>query len=261
MHGMHACKKASSPGLDLQFCPVQGARSLGCSFQKPEVGPFAASLGRINVFVAGISMNLQQRNNIHVQGDGKQTIIFAHGFGCDQNMWRFMAPRFADRFRVVTLDLVGAGGSDLRAYDRSKYESLQGYADDLIEIACEYGIGPVQFVGHSVSAIMGVPDRPELGAELTASFCRTDPEIAKQFAKVTFMSDNRKDLANFRTPTLIIQSSDDLIAPVAVGEYMHRALPHSMLRVVTNIGHCPHLSAPSESSAAMDEFLATLAQS
>jgi sigma-B regulation protein RsbQ len=268
-------------------------------------------------------MNLQQRNNIHVQGDGKQTMIFAHGFGCDQNMWRFMAPRFADRFRVVTLDLVGAGGSDLRAYDRSKYESLQGYAEDLIEIASEYGIGPVQFVGHSVSAMIGmladlkapgtfaahmmigpspcyinegttsVASRkktsipcstrwratilagratwrqrswacltgPNFGAELTASFCRTDPEIAKQFAKVTFMSDNRKDLANFRTPTLIIQSSDDLIAPMAVGEYMHRALPHSMLRVVTNIGHCPHLSAPSESCDAMDEFLATLAQS
>jgi sigma-B regulation protein RsbQ len=322
MRGMPARKRVA-PGWTSSSAQFKGPEVLAALSKKLEVGAFAASLGRMNVFVAGISMNLQQRNNIHVQGDGKQTIIFAHGFGCDQNMWRFMAPRFADRFRVVTLDLVGAGGSDLRAYDRSKYESLQGYADDLIEIACEYGIGPVQFVGHSVSAmigmladlkapstfashmmigpspcyinegdyvggftqedidslldtlesnylgwasnmapaIMGVPDRPEFGAELTASFCRTDPEIAKQFAKVTFMSDNRKDLANFRTPTLIIQSSDDLIAPMAVGEYMHRALPHSMLRVVTNIGHCPHLSAPSESSAAMDEFLATLAQS
>jgi sigma-B regulation protein RsbQ len=265
-------------------------------------------------------MNLQQRNNIHVQGDGKQTMIFAHGFGCDQNMWRFMAPRFSDRFRVVTLDLVGAGGSDLSAYDRSKYSSLQGYSDDLIEIALEFASGPVLFVGHSVSAmigmladlkapgtfaahmmigpspcyinhddyvggftqedidslldtlesnylgwassmapaIMGVPEQPELGAELTASFCRTDPEIAKQFAKVTFMSDNRNDLANLRTPTLIIQSSDDLIAPVAVGEYMHRTLPNSMLRVVPNTGHCPHLSAPSASCDAIEEFLGVL---
>jgi sigma-B regulation protein RsbQ len=267
-------------------------------------------------------MNLQQRNNIHVQGDGEQTMLFAHGFGCDQNMWRFMAPRFADRYRVVTLDLVGAGGSDLSAYDRSKYSTLQGYSEDLIEIAREFSNGPVLFVGHSVSAmigmladlkapgtfaahvmigpspcyindgdyvggfthedidslldtlesnylgwassmapaIMGVPEQPELGAELTASFCRTDPEIAKQFAKVTFMSDNRKDLANLRTPTLIVQSSDDLIAPVAVGEYMHRALPNSMLRVVANTGHCPHLSAPSASCDAIEEFLGLLAK-
>jgi sigma-B regulation protein RsbQ len=104
-------------------------------------------------------------------------------------------------------------------------------------------------------AIMGVPDRPELGEELTASFCRTDPDIAKHFARTTFLSDNRKDVARLQTPTLVVQSSEDLIAPVSVGEYMQRTLPHGTLRVVENIGHCPHLSAPDASIDAIEEFL------
>ncbi len=247
-------------------------------------------------------------------------MVFAHGFGCDQNMWRFMAPKFAERFRVVTFDLVGAGESDLAAYDKTKYSELQGYADDVLEIVDEFASGPVLFVGHSVSAmigmladlkapgtfaahmmigpspcyindgdyvggftredidslldtlesnylgwasnmapaIMGVPERPELGAELTASFCRTDPDIAKQFAQVTFLSDNRRDVARLQTPTLVIQSSDDLIAPLAVGNYMQRTLPKGTLRVVTNTGHCPHLSAPGASCDAMEDFLVAL---
>jgi sigma-B regulation protein RsbQ len=265
-------------------------------------------------------VNIRQRNNVHVFGAGDRTMIFAHGFGCDQNMWRFMAPKFAERFRVVTFDLVGSGQSDLGAYDKAKYATLQGYADDLLEIANEFATGPVMFVGHSVSAmigvladlkapgtfaahmmvgpspcyindgdyiggftredidslldtlesnylgwassmapaIMGVPERPELGAELTASFCRTDPEIAKQFAKATFLSDNRQDVAKLQTPTLVIQSSEDLIAPRAVGEYMQRTLPNGTLRVVVNTGHCPHLSAPDASCEAIEDFLGAL---
>jgi sigma-B regulation protein RsbQ len=267
-------------------------------------------------------MNIRKRNNVQIQGDGSATMIFAHGFGCDQNMWRFMAPRFAGRYRVVTFDLVGSGGSDLAAYDTSKYANLNGYADDLLEIVGDVANGPVLFVGHSVSgmvgmladlkapgtfaahlmigpspcyindgdyiggferedidslldtlesnylgwassmapAIMGVPERPELGEELTASFCRTDPEIAKQFARATFLSDNRKELPRLKTPTLIVQSSDDLIAPVVVGAYMHEMLPDSMLRIVANIGHCPHLSAPGPTCDAMAEFLAFQAE-
>lgn len=265
-------------------------------------------------------MNLQQRNNVHVQGAGSSTMIFSHGFGCDQNMWRFMAPTFAQRYRVVTFDLVGSGKSDLSAYDPAKYDSLSGYADDLLEIVATYATGPVLFVGHSVSAmiglladvrapgtfaahmmlgpspcyindgdyvggftradidglletlesnylgwassmapaIMGVPDRPELGEELTESFCRTDPAIAAQFAKVTFLSDNRQDVARLQTPTLVVQSSEDLIAPLSVGEYMQRVLPRGTVRVVENIGHCPHLSAPSASTRAIEEFIASL---
>jgi sigma-B regulation protein RsbQ len=265
-------------------------------------------------------MSVQMRNNVVVGGDGDVTLVFAHGFGCDQNMWRLLAPRFASRFRTVSFDQVGSGKSDLKAYDRAKYDSLNGYASDLLEIVEEFAEGPVIVVGHSVSAmvgmlagiqapeklvghimvgpspcyindgeyvggfnredidslldmlesnylgwasnmapaIMGAPDQPDLAVELTNSFCRTDPEIAKHFARVTFLSDNRDDVAKLKAPTLIIQSTEDLIAPAVVGDYLHRTLPNSMLRVVDNVGHCPHLSAPSQSSDAMDEFLASL---
>jgi sigma-B regulation protein RsbQ len=263
-------------------------------------------------------MNLQRKHNIHVHGDGPATLFFAHGFGCDQNMWRFMQPGYARRYRTVLFDLVGSGNSDLSAYDPARYASLQGYADDVLEIVREYGQGPGVFVGHSVSAmigllahlkdegrfaahvmvgpspcyindgdyfggfersdidslldtlesnylgwsstmapaIMGAPGQPELAAELTNSFCRTDPQIAKQFARVTFLSDNRGDLHRLTAPTLILQCSDDLIAPMAVGQYLHRHLPRSTLVVIDNQGHCPHMSSPGASSDAIDAFLA-----
>ena len=265
-------------------------------------------------------MDVQTRNNVKILGDAAATMVFAHGFGCDQNMFRLLAPRFAERFRTVTFDQVGSGLSDIKAYHSAKYSSLQGYADDLVEVVEQFGCGPVIFVGHSVSAmvgmlaglrrpdlfaahvmigpspcyvndgayvggferhdidsllemlesnylgwssnmapaIMGAPDQPELGVELTNSFCRTDPQIAKEFARVTFLSDNRADVPKLLAPTLIIQSTEDIIAPMAVGEYLHRTLPNSMLRVVDNVGHCPHLSAPGPSSDAIDEFLSTL---
>jgi sigma-B regulation protein RsbQ len=265
-------------------------------------------------------MSVRIRNNVMVHGDGDGRLVFAHGFGCDQNMWRFLVPAYRERARCVTFDLVGSGRSDLTAYDRVKYDSLEGYASDLIEILEEFAVQPVVFVGHSVSAmigvlaaqrrpdlfaghvmvgpspcyiddgayvggftrqdidslldtlesnylgwasamapaIMGAPEQPELAQELTDSFCRTDPEIAKQFARVTFLSDNRADIPRVAAPVLIIQSTEDLIAPVAVGEYLHRTLPKSMLRIVDNVGHCPHLSAPGASTAAMDEFLASI---
>ena len=244
-------------------------------------------------------------------------MFFGHGFGCDQNMWRLIAPGYGARYRTVLFDLVGSGSSDLSAYSKEKYSSLQGYANDVVEIVREFGQGPSIFVGHSVSAmigmladltapglfaahimigpspcyindgdyvggftrkdieslldtlesnylgwssnmapaIMGAPERPELGVELTNSFCRTDPEIAKQFARVTFLSDVREQLPSLKTPTLIVQCDEDLIAPVAVGEYMHRTLPHSTLSVIDNVGHCPHLSAPSLSAEAIDAFI------
>lgn len=264
-------------------------------------------------------MNLNTRNNVRVigDGDGLPTMIMAHGFGCDQSMWRHLAPEFAGRYRVILFDLVGSGGSDLAAYDRQKYSSLQGYADDLIELIDAYASGPVIFVGHSVSAtigvlaanlapekfaaqilvgpspryiddgdyrggfseddiadlldtmqanylgwsstmapaIMGAPDQPHLAEELTNSFCRTDPAIAKHFARVTFLSDHRADFARSTTPALIMQCSDDLIAPMEVGAFMHRAMRDSTLVVIANHGHCPHLSAPDASIAAMQAFL------
>lgn len=263
-------------------------------------------------------MSVQSRNNVHVSGDGPATLFFAHGFGCDQNMWRLMQPAYAKRYRTVLLDLVGSGGSDLTAYEEAKYSSLKGYADDLVEIIREFAQGPSIVVGHSVSGvigmladisapgliaahamvgpspcyvnegdyvggfqradidslletlegnylgwssnmapvIMGSPEQPELGVELTNSFCRTDPEIAKQFARATFLSDYREVLARVQTPTLILQCSDDLIAPLTVGQYMQRTMPDATLKVISNVGHCPHLSQPGASTDAIDEFLA-----
>jgi sigma-B regulation protein RsbQ len=244
-------------------------------------------------------------------------MLFAHGFGCDQNMWRYVAPRFEADFRVVLFDHVGAGGSDLSEYDPERYSSLSGYAADVLDICRELELDDVVFVGHSVSAMIGAlaaieeperfaklvmvgpspryidddaytggfgeadihellaslesnylgwsnamapvimanAERPELGAELTESFCRTDPAIAKQFARVTFLSDNRADLGLVQTPTLVLQCSDDVIAPLAVGSYVRDAIPRSELVVLRATGHCPNLSAPEETAEAIAAFV------
>ena len=248
-----------------------------------------------------------RRNNVHVSGNpAGRPIVFAHGFGCSQQMWRHVTPGFVESHRVVLLDHVGSGDSDLSAYDRSKYDSLHGYADDLLEVLDELDLHDVVYVGHSVSAVIGVlaanrdasrfgnlvlvgpsprylndvgyvggfdqadidglldsldanylgwsaamapvimgnADHPELGEELTTSFCRTDPTIARHFARVTFLSDNRRDLRRVTTPTLVLQCTDDVIAPQAVGEYVHRNIAGSELVVMSATGHCPNLSAP-----------------
>ncbi|MCV4285739.1 alpha/beta fold hydrolase [Pseudomonas capsici] len=263
-------------------------------------------------------MSVQRRNNVNVMGDGPATLIFAHGFGCNQNMWRFIAPIFARHFKVVLFDLVGSGKSELSAYIPHRYASLRGYARDLLEVVSEFANpGPVIHVGHSVSAmiavlaelqepgrfaahimvgpsprylndegyvggfsqtdidsllhtlesnylgwsstmaptLMGAADRPELGQELADSFCRTNADIAKQFARVTFMSDHRKDVEGFSSQTLILQCSDDMVVPVQVGEYLNRVIENSTLRVIENVGHYPHMSAPKACVAAMSEFL------
>jgi sigma-B regulation protein RsbQ len=263
-------------------------------------------------------MSALTRNNVVERGrpDG-QPLLFAHGFGCDQNMWRYVWPRFADDYRVVLFDHVGAGGSNLSAFDPGRYSSLQGYADDVLEICRELDLRDVVLVGHSVSAmiavlaaaaeperfaslvlvgpspryvdddgytggfsredieglldsmdsnylgwssqmapvIMGNADRPELGEELTNSFCRTDPEIARSFARVTFLSDNRTDLARVQTPSLVLQCSDDAIAPEEVGHYVERELPAARLVTLDAVGHCPNLSAPEATADAIESFL------
>ena len=264
-------------------------------------------------------MSVRNRNNVRITGSGPATIVFSHGYGCDQSMWRFLAPSFAERFRVVTFDLVGSGGSDQRVYDRRKYGTLHGYADDLLEIVDLCATGPVVFVGHSVSAmigllatiraperfaaqvmvgpspsfindddgyvggfnrdemhglletmeanflgwsmqvapmIMGAPNKPELSQELVRSFGRNDPSIARHFARVTFLADHRADLPKSTVPALILQCSDDLIVPREVGDYLLRHLPNSTLKIVGNVGHCPHMSAPTPCSQSIDAFLA-----
>lgn len=265
-------------------------------------------------------VSIKQRNNVHVLGAGPATMVLAHGFGCDQSMWRYFVPAFSAQFRIVLFDLVGSGNSDLAAYDEQKYDTLHGHARDLLEVIDACGGGPVVFVGHSVSAmigllasiaapekftanimvapsacyiddagyrggfspadirdlldtmdsnylgwsstmaplIMGAPQQPELGEELTNSFCRTDPAIARHFARVTFMSDHRADLPRSTTPALILQCTDDLIAPPEVGAFIHREIPHSKLAMIANTGHCPHLSVPDDSIAAIRTFIAEL---
>jgi sigma-B regulation protein RsbQ len=258
------------------------------------------------------------RNCVRISGvtDGRP-IVFVHGFGCDQAMWRFVAPDFEVDHRVVLLDLVGSGNSDLSAYDPDKYGSLWGYAADLVEICRELDLTDVVLVGHSVSAMIGVlawqqapelfgalvmvgpnpryidegdyvggfsrtdiaglldaldanhlgwsaqmapvmmgnPDHPELAEELTNSFCRTDPDIARQFARVTFLSDNRVDLPGVAVPTLVLQCSEDVIAPEVVGRFVHESIPGSTFAQLKATGHVPHLSAPEETTSAIRAFL------
>ncbi|HEX8822700.1 MAG TPA: alpha/beta hydrolase [Archangium sp.] len=262
-------------------------------------------------------MSALGRNNVKVLGNGGKAMLFAHGYGCDQNMWRLITPAFRDEYKLVLFDHVGAGQSDASAYSHVKYSSLKGYATDVLEICRELALTEVIFVGHSVSAMIGVlaaleepkrfekliligpspcyinegdyvggftrkdiegllesldsnylgwsstmapvimgnPDRPELGEELTNSFCRTDPEIAKHFARVTFLSDNRADLPRLKTRSLLLQCSEDVIAPLPVGQYLHGQMADSHLVVLEATGHCPHLSAPEETIAAMKTFL------
>lgn len=262
-------------------------------------------------------MSVVERNNVTVFGEGSTPMLFAHGYGCDQNMWRLITPAFTHSHQIVLFDHVGSGQSDLGAYDRARYSSLQGYADDVLEICHELGLENTVFVGHSVSAIIGVlaaikepdcfsklvligpspryindegyvggfsredidellefqqsnylgwsstlapvimgnPEHPELGQELTNSFCRTNPDIAKQFAAVTFLSDNRVDLCRVTPPSLILQCREDVIAPIEVGEYVHAHMPDSRLVLLDATGHCPHLSAPEETIRAMRSYL------
>lgn len=269
-----------------------------------------------------VSMPVQdvlRRNNVSVTGNPSgQALVFAHGFGCSQAAWNLVAPQFEQDHKVVLFDHVGAGGSDLSAYSRGKYDSLHGYADDVLEILEALDEREVVFIGHSVSAMIGVlaanrdpsrfaslvlvgpspryvnegdyrggfepediqalldaldanylgwsaaaapmmmgnADRPELGERLTESFCRTDPDIARHFAHVTFLSDNRSDLAGVTVPTLILQCSDDAIAPLEVGRYVHARIPDSTFALLETTGHIPILAGPDEVAAAIRTYLA-----
>ena len=267
------------------------------------------------------AQDIVRRNNVKISGTGTQPMLFAHGFGCDQNMWRYVAKEFEAEYKVILFDYVGAGQSDLSAYDEQRYSTLQGYADDVLDIVRALDLRDIIFVGHSVSSMIGVlaaneepdrfeqlvligpspryindeqyiggferkdieglfemmdrnfigwanflapaimknADRPELGEELTESFCSTDPVIARNFAQATFLADNRADLARVTVPSLILQCSEDMVAPGAVGEYLHGQLAGSTLRQMKATGHCPHMSHPEETVALIKEYLQTAA--
>jgi sigma-B regulation protein RsbQ len=269
--------------------------------------------------VTPVKSAIATRNNITVLGNqAGRPMVFAHGFGCNQDVWRHVYPAFLADYRVVLFDHVGAGASDLSAYDYGKYDSLHGYADDVLEIFDDLDLTDAVYVGHSVSAMVGVlasnaaperfgalvlvgpspryindehyvggfeeddiralldeldsnylgwsaaiaplmmgnADRPELGEELTGNFCSTDPSIARHFGRVTFLSDNRDDLADVTTPTLVLQSREDIIAPAEVGQFVHEQIAGSTLVTMSTTGHCPNLSAPDELVKEIRSFLA-----
>lgn len=262
------------------------------------------------------------RNNVKVFGKGTRPLLFAHGFGCDQNMWRFITPAFQDEYRIVLFDYVGCGKSDRNAYTAEHYSSLNGYAQDVLDICAALELEDISFVGHSVSSMIGVlaslqepkrfkdlilvapspcylndrhgyeggfeqadivelldlmaknylgwasflapvamqnPECPELARELEESFCSTDPVTIRQFAEVTFFADNRSDLPWVNVPSLLLQCSEDALAPLSVGEYLCCHLPSSTLRVMKATGHCPHMSHPEETIRLIQEYLRTTA--
>jgi sigma-B regulation protein RsbQ len=258
-----------------------------------------------------------KRNNVTFHGEGTQVMLMAHGFGCDQNMWRFITPAFSSKYKIVLFDHVGCGKSDISAYDYKKYASLEGYADDIVEICESLNLKNVILIGHSVASmmallaankaphlfdtlilvgpspryindetyyggfdeadinellesldsnylgwssaitpvIMGNADKPELSNELANSFSQSDPEIAKHFANVTFLGDNRKDLLKLTTRTLILQCASDVIAPEAVGKYVNEHAQNSTILFMEATGHCPHMSAPKETVELVTKFL------
>jgi sigma-B regulation protein RsbQ len=267
-----------------------------------------------------MSQSVLDRYNVTISGKGTQPMVFAHGFGCDQSMWRYVAPAFEADYKVICFDYIGHGRTSMDDYNRERYASLHGYAQDVFDICHALDLHNVIFVGHSVSSMIGMlaciqeserfsrlimvgpspryindkdyyggfeqedveglietmdgnffgwatstapsimanGERPGLGQELSDVFCRTDLEVALQFARVTFYGDNRHDLPKLQTPSLIIQSLEDIIAPVEVGEYLASHLPNSTLHVIDATGHCPHMSAPNETISAINEYLLQL---
>jgi len=267
-----------------------------------------------------MSPSISKRNNVKIIGSGDRTLMLAHGFGCDQNMWRYVVPAFENDYRIVLFDYVGCGKSDQSAYNPNRYNNLNGYAQDIIEVAEELQLTNVTFVGHSVSCIIGIlayiqkpglfnsmiligpspryindetyqggfsqgdleelldvmeknyigwanflapivmknDERPELTQELEESFCSTDPVITKRFARVTFFSDNRSDLSKVDIPVLVLQCSEDAIAPDFVGEYVAERIIGSKYVKMEATGHCPHLSHPEETIHNMKNFLTEL---
>lgn len=262
-------------------------------------------------------MNVIKRNNINILGNGEKTLLFIHGYGCDQTMWRLITPAFIETHKIILIDLVGCGRSDNESYDYDKYDSLDGYTNDLIEICHELGLKDITLIGHSISAnismlasiaqpklfkelvlvcpspkfinednyiggfeqadidelietvesnylgwskaiapvIMGNPDKPELSTELEESFCDNNPEIAKHFAKVTFLCDNRDDLEKVKTKTHIIECKEDNLVPIEVGHYIQSKIEGSNLSILNTNGHCPHLSNPTGTIELIHEFI------
>jgi sigma-B regulation protein RsbQ len=263
-------------------------------------------------------MDIIKRNNVKIIGEGKQTLLFAHGFGCDQNVWRYLVNRFMTEYKCILFDYVGAGSSETSAYNTEKYSTLDGYAQDVLDVCDALQLEKPIFIGHSVSSMIGVraalhkpnlfsklifvtaspsyinedsyqggmerkdiedllslmdsnylgwssmmaplvmgnPERPELAEELNGNFCSTDPRIAREFARVTFLSDSRDDLKKLTVPTLTIQCSDDMLVPSSIIKYIDEKVKRNTSILLDATGHCPHLSAPDKTIEAIESYLA-----
>ncbi len=257
------------------------------------------------------------RSNVHQSGEGSQAIVLLHGLGGNQGMWQPLLPALEQRYRVVRLDLVGCGNSDVAAYSDERHGSLAGHAHDLLDVLRALDLRGVVFMGHSVGAIIGmlaaveepdrfaslvllspsprflnspgyhggyersdveellaameadyvgwaatfvpavvgVTDRPDLLMAFTNSFVRSNPAVVRHLTRVVFMADVRDEVPRLTLPTLIVQAAHDVITPLAVGHYLHQNLMDSHLAVIDTAGHCPHLTAPEQTMAAVDRFL------
>lgn len=269
-------------------------------------------------------MNALSRHNVQQTGHGSP-LLFAHGYGCDQSAWRFVAPFFQATHRVVLMDSAGCGLAWPEAYDRARHATLHGHAQDIVDVCEAAGLQGTVLVAHSVNAIsavlaarqrpdlfsalvllapspcylndgdyqggferhdiddllrvldanhfqwarmmapvvMGEDNGPELSEELATHFCRMDSSVARHFAEVTFLSDHRDDLDGLNglgIPTLVMQCSRDALAPASVGDYLRTRWPQVEIARLKATGHCPHMSAPSETVAVLQAFLARQAQ-
>lgn len=262
------------------------------------------------------------RHNVQIMGDGPRTLVLAHGFGCDQSIWRHVVPTLAAQHRLVLFDHVGHGESDPRAFDPVRHSTLNGYAQDIAQISEALDLHDAVLVGHSVSAMIGMlaiskaPGRfsqlvmlspspcflnhpadgyvggferqdleellqlmdnnytgwaaylapvvgggahqPEASAEMQVRFCALNPDVARTFARATFFTDLRAELPSFAAHTLIVQCAYDALAPVSVGNYMHRVMPNTQLHTLPAYGHCAQLSHPKETVALVETFIAAL---
>lgn len=261
---------------------------------------------------------IRKRNNVKITGKGDKTLVLAHGFGCDQNMWRFIIPALEQHFTLVLFDYVGSGNSDVSKYNKQRYSILDGYAKDVLEICAALELTDITFIGHSVSGTIGALaaiEQPELFtqlvmvcpspcflnlppdyfggfekqdlhellnlmdknyigwanylaplvmgsshpdefiAELSGSFCSTDPLIAKTFAEATFLSDYRFILEHIKQPTLILQSENDALAAPSVGEFVANEISNATLKVISAHGHCIHMTHPETVSRLIFDFV------
>ena len=303
------------------MAPIQSVSRVGYSFRAPLVLRSASPAEPAPLQAASPGAErVLQRHHVQTQGSGEPPLLLVHGFGCDQSVWRRVAPTLAPKHRLVLMDLAGYGGSPPASYDFNRHASLAGHAEDLIEVCQAAGVKRPVLVGHSVGAmvalkaavlrptlfralvlvapspsliddgdyrggfqrdeveqmlaaldndylawaeqmaplVMGRDNAAPLQQELAQSFCRAHPAIAPHFARTTFLTDCRADLPLVRLPTLVLQCSDDPLAPRSVGDYTQRQIPESQLRMLQAQGHCPHVSAPEETAAAIADFVAAL---